>query len=199
MYRHRRSDRRGCPAVLQFEHAAWTDGGADAATHAGRAHYILALLGVGSHVDAHLAVRRAVAAGHALTAVGGDPKAAEESLNEAENRRLRASEATPHAAAEKRIEPDADDSGENSPDEEAVPLAQRTRPASIQTARHLLIDPQRRADDHDGDKHRVDHIQRSIFHALVDLLDNCRKGSPRVSARPPHPHTHEQYQRLPKK
>ena len=38
---------------------------------------------------------------------------------------------------------------------------------------------------------------RSNFQTLIFLLDNCRKGSPAVSAKAPQPHTHEQYQRLP--
>ena len=41
----------------------------------------------------------------------------------------------------------------------------------------------------------MDH--RSSFHTLIFLLDNCRKGSPAVSANAPQPHTQEQYQRLP--
>ena len=32
----------------------------------------------------------------------------------------------------------------------------------------------------------------SVFQARGDLLDRCRKGSPAVFARPPHPQTHEQ-------
>ena len=38
---------------------------------------------------------------------------------------------------------------------------------------------------------------RSIFHARLDLSESSRHGSPSVSARPPQPQTHEQYQRLP--
>ena len=42
-------------------------------------------------------------------------------------------------------------------------------------------------------------IQRSTFQAAVDVSARWRYGSPAVSARPPQPHTHEQYHRLPKK
>ena len=41
--------------------------------------------------------------------------------------------------------------------------------------------------------------QRSNFHAPIDLFERCLNGSPRVSAKPPQPHTQEQYHLFPKK
>ncbi len=48
--------------VFEFEDAAGADGGTDAAADAGGAFDVFSALGVGAHIDAHLAIRAAVPA-----------------------------------------------------------------------------------------------------------------------------------------
>src|SRR5690606_35380383 len=42
-------------------------------------------------------------------------------------------------------------------------------------------------------------VHLSTFHDVSDFCERCLYGSPKVSASPPHPQTHEQYQRFPYK
>lgn len=62
-------------AILQPQHAAWTDAGADAAADTAGALDVHSALRIGTHVNAHLAIGRAVATRDALPTVGGDAEA----------------------------------------------------------------------------------------------------------------------------
>lgn len=110
-------------AIFQFEHAPRTDGRADPATHTTGTDNILALLGVGAHIDAHFAIGGTVAAGNALTAIGGDPESGEQPLLEAQNGRHGATEPAPDPAPKNRVEPRADDAGENTADQKGIGFA----------------------------------------------------------------------------
>jgi hypothetical protein len=61
-------------SVFQFEHAARTYGRANTTTHTTGPYNVLAFLGIGPHIDAHLAIGGAIATGNALASVGGYPK-----------------------------------------------------------------------------------------------------------------------------
>src|SRR6185503_16748820 len=107
-------------------------------------------------VDAHLAVRGAVPAADALPAVRGDAEPAPEALEDAEDRRHRTAEPAPDAAAEDRVEADADDAGEDRADVQAVRFRERARPLAEPRSGAGRVDPQDRGRGDDEHEHAVD-------------------------------------------
>ncbi len=115
-------------------------------------------------------------------------------------RRHGAEEAAPHARAADRIEPHADHAGK---------MLMTTSPYQVLAALRDGDEARRRRVQRPAEEHstvRTMHTSTvrwmEIFskrQARSDLLERWRQGSPKVLARPPQPHTQEQYQRLPKK
>src|SRR5262245_34813613 len=143
--------------VLELEYSPRTHVRAHAAADAGGALHVLVGLGVGADVDAHLAVGRAVAAGDAHVLLHGDAEPAE-LLDESQEGGHGAGEAAPDARAHERVEPHAEDAGEDGPHPEAVPLLDPEGEGG--ELRVALSDRPVEADDHGGDdgerQHRVD-------------------------------------------
>lgn len=95
--------------VFEVQHTARTNLRANATAHAGGPHDVLPFLGVGTDVDAHFAIGGAVAAGNALSAVGGYAEARLEPLHQTQVCRQRAAEAAPDAVTHERVEAHAND------------------------------------------------------------------------------------------
>ena len=121
--------------------------------------------GVLPHVDAHLAVGRAVAAGDAHVLLHGDPEPPD-LLDEPEERGHGAAETAPDARAHERVETHAEDPREHRPDREPVPLlhAEREGGEGRVLAAHRPVDPDDRGR---GERDEQDRVDR-------DLLDRPR-------------------------
>ena len=89
--------------VFQFQHAARANRSAHAAAHASRPDNGFSLLGILFYVDSHFAISRAIAAGNALSAVGGDPEAGKMFLQQTQVSGHRAAKPAPDPGTENRV------------------------------------------------------------------------------------------------
>ena len=82
--------------IFQIQHTPRADAAANATTHTARPHNVLTTLRIRLHIDPHLAIRAAIPAGNALTAIRRDAEAAEILLQNAQDRSLRAAKPAPN-------------------------------------------------------------------------------------------------------
>lgn len=107
--------------VLQLEDTARTDRCANTAANAGRAHDILASLRVSAYIDAHFTIGGTVAARDALTAICSNPEPREKALEYSQVSSHGATKTAPDPCTKNGIEPHPDHTGEEGPDEKAIP------------------------------------------------------------------------------
>lgn len=107
-------------AILQFKYATWTDRRADSASHTAWSDDVLPFLGIGAHIDSHFTVHRTIAAGDALTAIGGNPKPGKQPLLKAQNGCHGTSKPAPNPTAKNGIKTRSDNTRENTADQKRV-------------------------------------------------------------------------------
>ena len=114
-------------SVFKFQYTPWTDFGTDATSDTGRPHDVLSLLRIGTHIYAHFTIGGAIAAGNALTSVGGNSKPAFKTLNDSEDRGQWTAETAPDAASHQWIKSGADHTRKNRSYKESIPFLKAIR------------------------------------------------------------------------
>jgi hypothetical protein len=84
-------------------------------------------LGIGTYIDAHLAIGRTISARNALAAIGGNPKFGEQTLLKTENCGHGTTKTTPDPIAKNGIESGSNDSRKDTADQKGIGFAKRFR------------------------------------------------------------------------